>query len=60
MKNKWWGYLHTNGTLQAKRYFGGLDIEEATESPFVERAIGPFEANDREDAIRILRESLKK
>jgi hypothetical protein len=55
-KNLWWGYLHTSGTLQAKRYFSELDIEEANESPFCEIAVGPFEAEDRDEALRIVKE----
>ena len=38
----WWGYIHTNGTIQVKRYFGPEDIREAHESPFVARVYGPF------------------
>ena len=49
--NMWWGYLHTNNTIQVKRYFERLDIQEAKESPFVQKVFGPFLANSREDAI---------
>ena len=58
-KLEWWGYLHENGNIQVKRYFGPLDIQEAEESPFVQRACGPFLAADRDDARRIVAESLK-
>lgn len=53
MSNKplWWGYLHTSGTIQAKRYFEPLDIQEAKESPFCDIVVGPFEASDRDEAI---------
>lgn len=53
MSNKllWWGYLHTEGTIQAKRYFEPLDIQEANESPFCEIVVGPFEAIDRVEAL---------
>ena len=54
--NQWWGYLHQSGTLQAKRYFGPLDIQEANESPFCAVVVGPFEAEDRDDALRIVKE----
>ncbi len=50
-KKKWWGYIHTNGTIQVKRYFEIRDLEEARESPFVTTVFWPFEAEDREDAI---------
>jgi len=50
----WWGYRHTEGTLQAKRYFEPLDIQEARESPFVQSAYGPFKAEGRDEALKIL------
>lgn len=59
MENKkimWWGYRHTNGNLQAKRYFEPLDIQEAQDSPFCERVSEPFEANSREEALEKLKE----
>lgn len=52
---KWWGYRHTSGTLQAKRYFGARDIEEAHASPFCAQVVGPFNADDREDALEIIK-----
>lgn len=54
MKNRWWGYLHINGTIQAKRFFSGLDVSEAMDSDFVLRVHGPFEAEGREEALKIL------
>lgn len=50
----WWGYLHTSGTLQAKPYFGPLDIQEANESPFCKKVVGPFNANGRDEALLIV------
>lgn len=55
----WWGYLHTSGTIQIKRYFGRRDIEEASESPFVQAIVFPFEARDREEAEEYIRLNLK-
>jgi len=55
---KWWGYLHKQGTIQAKRYFSPLDTQEAEESPFVQRVIYPFEANNRAEAIAHIKEEL--
>ena len=52
----WWGYKHTSGTYQAKRYFEQLDIMEAQESPFCEIVVGPFEASGREEALKIVKE----
>lgn len=47
----WWGYKHTNQSLQAKRYFGPLDTDEARDSPFCAQVVGPFPARDREEAL---------
>jgi hypothetical protein len=44
-KMSWWGYLHTDGHIQVKRYFDPLDLKEAHESPFVERVFPPFAAS---------------
>jgi hypothetical protein len=44
---EWWAYMHTNGTIQVKRYISELDMEEAMESPFVADVFGPFEAETR-------------
>lgn len=52
---QWWGYRHTSGSLQVKRWFGDpLDIQEAKESPFCAAVSQPFDADNREDALRIL------
>ena len=59
MKNLWWGYLHTEGTIQAKRFFSDLDLQEAQESPFVQEYYGPFEAEGREEALKILQDYFK-
>ena len=53
--NQWWGYVHQNGTIQVKRFFSQLDLDEATESPFVYAVYGPFNAGDRDEAIRIVK-----
>lgn len=53
---QWWGYKHTSGTYQAKRYFGPLDIREAHESPFCEAVVGPFVAHSREEALEKVKE----
>lgn len=57
---EWWGYLHTNGTIQVKRFFDDLDLQDAHESPFVERVFPPFKAKNRDDAIRIIMERVQK
>ena len=57
---QWWGYLHSNGTIQVKRWFG--DVKDYTEdcdgNDFVQQVVPPFEANTREEAIKILTERL--
>lgn len=55
---QWWGYRHTSGTLHTKRYFDQLDIQEANESPFCARVIGPFNADSSEAARRIVKDKL--
>lgn len=55
-KQQWWGYKHTSGTYQAKRYWEKLDIQEAIDSPFCDIVVGPFLAADREDALRQVQE----
>ena len=53
MKNLWWAYLHTEGTIQVKRFFDDEDLKEAAESPFVQRYLRPFEADSRDEALKI-------
>lgn len=50
----WWGYLHSNGHIQVKRYFEAtarLDFQDADESPFCMERTGKFLASGREDAL---------
>lgn len=47
----WWGYRHTNGTVQAKRFRTQLDIKEAHESWFCAKVVEPFNAKSREEAL---------
>lgn len=55
----WWAYLHTNGSIQVKRFFGRGDMDAASESPFVAMMAGPFDARDRENAIAIAEARLR-
>lgn len=50
--NKWWGYIHENGSLHVKRYFDEEDLKDAEASPFVERVLQPIEAENREQALK--------
>jgi hypothetical protein len=52
----WWGYKHSSGTYQAKRYSGPLDTDEARDSPFCEQVVGPFPAKDRDEALQLVKE----
>lgn len=54
------GYVHTSGSLQAKRYFGPEDIQEANESPFCKQVVGPFYAKDRDEALEIVKQKVLK
>jgi hypothetical protein len=56
--NLWWGYLHTNGSIQVKRFFDQRDLSEAMESDFVDQTFGPFQATDRTQALSIIEEKL--
>ncbi len=56
---QWWGYLHVEGTVHIKRYFGPLDISEAHESPFVQAVYGPFDAESHIEARDILLARIK-
>ena len=57
--NKWYGYLHTNGSIQVKRYLDSRDLQECRESPFVDSYTQPFSAVDRQEAINIAAGKLK-
>ena len=48
---EWWGYLHVNGSVQAKRFFDKRDLDEAWESDFVVHVVGPFPATNRAEAL---------
>jgi len=60
MDNMWWGYLHQNGTVQLKRWFG--DHKDYTEdcygNDFVQRVVKPFACESYEGAFDILRKRL--
>ena len=58
-KNKWWGYVHVNGTIQVKRYFDERDIDDARCSDFCIMVFPPFEADSREEAIHHIKSKLQ-
>jgi len=58
---EWYCYLHVNGRICVKRYRAELqrgDIDEAIESPNVIRVVGPYEAKDQREAVKIAKEQL--
>lgn len=61
MSLKWWGYLHSNGSFQVKRYFGDWDdiLKDIKGNDLVVRVVGTFNAESREEAVRIILKSLK-
>lgn len=55
----WWGYVHKDGSYHVKRFFDKEDLKDAEISPFVEQVIQPFDAQDREDALKKLKEKVE-
>jgi hypothetical protein len=53
-KLMWWAYLHSNQTVQLKRWLGDhADYREDCQgNPFVLKVMEPFEADTREDAMK--------
>jgi hypothetical protein len=54
-KDRWWGYLHENGTIQTRRFFSDrcwLSIDDAFESDFVIHVVKPFYSEDRAHASK--------
>jgi len=58
-RNEWWGYRHVDGSLHPKRWINDpYNLVEARESPFVATVVGPFPADNREEALATLKEKL--
>lgn len=59
-KIMWWGYLHSNGSIQLKRWFG--DIHDYTTdcigNDFVSKVVPPFESNTMEEAMNKLKQEI--
>jgi uncharacterized protein YndB with AHSA1/START domain len=49
----WWGYLHQNGSIQVKRWFGDHAdyTTDCEENDFVQGVVKPFAAKTREEAV---------
>ena len=56
----WWGYLHSNGEPQIKRWLGDHKdyTEDCYNNPFVLKVVPPFKADTREEAEKIIKEEL--
>ena len=56
----WWGYLHQNGSIQVKRWFGDHKdyTDDCENNPFVVQVVVPFKASSREEATKIITERL--
>lgn len=59
--NYWWGYLHSNETIQCKRWFGDRAdyTTDCQDNPFVLSVVEPFEAVDRQAADIHLRKAFE-
>ena len=57
----WWGYLHSNGTVHVKRWFGDRKdyTDDCDGNDFVLRVVPPFCAKSREDAERTVRQQVR-
>ena len=49
----WWGYLHVNGVVHAKRFFDNQDLKEAHDSPFVQAVCTPIPCINHEAALTV-------
>lgn len=56
----WWGYLHSSGTVQVKRWYG--DHKDYTEdcegNDFVVQVVRPFAADNLEKATEFIQKQL--
>jgi len=57
----WWGYLHSSGTIQVKRWFGDVKdyTDDCKDNPFVLEIVEPFEADNQEAARAYIENRLK-
>lgn len=58
----WFAYLHSNQTVQLKRWFGDVKDyrEDCENNPFVVKVVTPFIASSRDDAMKIAMMELTK
>lgn len=55
---QWWGYLHSNGSIQVKRWFGDVKdyTDDCKDNDFVVQVVSPFTASTREEAIQRIKD----
>jgi len=60
MKVMWWGYLHSSGSIQLKRWFGDHKdyTEDCEDNEFVIKVVRPFEAETMEEAMNKLKQEI--
>ena len=60
MNNMWWGYLHSNGHIAVKRWYGDHAdyTNDCVGNPFVIKVVKPFYAHDKAEAMDILKKEL--
>lgn len=59
-KRMWWGYLHQNGQVQVKRWFGNHKdyTDDCEGNEFVVEVVRPFAADTREAAETYIKNQL--
>jgi hypothetical protein len=59
-KIMFWGYFHSIGTIQVKRWFGDHKdyTEDCIDNPFCLKVVKPFEAKNSEEAYMIIEREL--
>lgn len=62
MRLMWWGYLHSNGQHQVKRWFGDVKdyTDDCRDNPFVVFVVNPFAADNYEMAEKHIIEAIEK
>ncbi len=59
-KIMWWGYLHQNGSIQVKRWFGDHAdyTTDCDGNDFIQQVVYPFEAQTYKQALQIITASV--
>ena len=54
---QWYGYQHTDGSLHVKRSLSKDELNELYESSFVTEVFGPWDVENRAEAVERLRQA---